>query len=204
MTKPSENSTSAVVKLYSDRFEKLGDCAESVGWPTTTTQEMRFAELIGSEDLYGQSIIDLGCGLGHLLKWLYETGHTNFNYLGVDVTPGFIEFATQKYNLPMAEFLLADIKEMTIPNADFVLASGAFSYRPAWNQDSALNTVEKMFKSSRKRTSFNMLDINSEVHLDKNYYFDPIEILREVRKISKKVRLHTDYLSNEFTIHIYK
>jgi len=204
MSEPVLNSTSAVIKLYSDRFEKLGDCAESVGWPTATTQKIRFRELIGDELLDGQSIIDLGCGLGHLLKWLNESKHKNFHYLGVDVTPNFIEFANEKYKLRNAEFVLANIQEMTIPSADFILASGAFSYRPAWNLESTLVTIESMFKSSRKRTSFNMLDINSEVHLEKNIYYDPIEIFRAVRSMSRKIRLHTDYLSNEFTIHIYK
>lgn len=56
-----------------------------------------------------QSILDVGCGPGHLLKYLRNLNYKG-EYLGIDVTPSFVEFA-RKHHEPK-NFELGDVRDL--------------------------------------------------------------------------------------------
>jgi len=53
------------------------------------------------------SLLDLGCGNGHLAAHLHEHGHRG-RFVGIDTSPALIEFARQQ-DLPNAVFFQADL-----------------------------------------------------------------------------------------------
>jgi len=53
------------------------------------------------------SLLDLGCGNGHLAAYLAEQGHTG-PYIGLDTSPNLIEIAQQQ-KVPNAQFFQVDL-----------------------------------------------------------------------------------------------
>jgi trans-aconitate 2-methyltransferase len=58
----------------------------------------------------GESILDLGCGTGHLTKAIAESGA---HVVGLDSSPSMIEVARAAY--PELEFILADATNFSLP-----------------------------------------------------------------------------------------
>lgn len=62
------------------------------------------ADTIGMEE----SVLDAGCGYGRLLSLLPRKWKGD--YLGVDLSPAFIEFASKRY--PKSEFVVGDLRNL--------------------------------------------------------------------------------------------
>ena len=58
----------------------------------------------------GESILDLGCGTGHLAQAIVESGA---QVVGIDASPEMVERARKAY--PDIEFLVADAREFSFP-----------------------------------------------------------------------------------------
>lgn len=96
------NSYSEVAKEYADRiFDELS------GKPMDRQILASFAELIGS----GGVVCDLGCGPGHVTKFLSSK---NVKPFGIDISPGMIEQATRLN--PSLDFRVGDM--LSLPLAD--------------------------------------------------------------------------------------
>ena len=64
----------------------------------------------------GDRVLDVGCGPGEILQYLPPV-----RYLGIDVSPEYIEAARRKYR-DAAEFQCADVRSAEVPNGEFDLA----------------------------------------------------------------------------------
>jgi len=72
----------------------------------------------------GESILDLGCGTGHLTKAIAQTGA---HVVGIDSSPSMIETAHTTY--PDLEFLVADARNFSFPTAfDAVFSNAALHW----------------------------------------------------------------------------
>lgn len=91
----------------------------------------------------GQSIYDLGCGNGRLLKFLKEEG--NFNYTGVDQSRGLLEQVRKQH--PKAKFIEADIsKKLDLKKADLIFAIASFHHIPPRDQLATLKNWKKLLE----------------------------------------------------------
>lgn len=74
----------------------------------------------------GESILDLGCGTGHLTKAIAETGA---HVVGIDSSPSMIETARTTY--PDLEFLVADARDFSFPTTfDAIFSNAALHWIP--------------------------------------------------------------------------
>lgn len=74
----------------------------------------------------GESILDLGCGTGHLTKAIAETGA---HVVGIDSSPSMIETARTTY--PDLEFLVADARNFSFPTTfDAIFSNAALHWIP--------------------------------------------------------------------------
>lgn len=175
----------------------------SLGWRTKERQEIRFKVLSKIGDLNNSHILDLGCGFGDLYSFL-KTKFTNFKYTGIDNQKKFIEFAKEKYiDANNADFIHADFINLTIPETDYIIASGALSYLSDIN-----NFYEKqisiLFNSARKGFAFNMLDT---AHFKKTPLLvshDVSHIYEICSKITPKLTIRHDYMIDDFSVYLYK
>src|SRR5436309_2244308 len=71
------------------------------------------ARLIGPAD----SVLDCGCGYGRLVEMM-PAGWRG-KYLGVDISPDFVELARKKYGDRPLAFEAADLRGLPLPDSSF-------------------------------------------------------------------------------------
>src|SRR5690606_10729201 len=99
--------------------------ARSVRWSNPSDQVTRFRALLGIADVANQSVLDVGCGMGELYKYLLQQ-QIPVQYTGIDIVPEFIQ-AAQKHFIDV-DFYTQDVFEVE-SKYDYVLASGALSFK---------------------------------------------------------------------------
>jgi SAM-dependent methyltransferase len=192
-------SRAHILKYHNDSIKKFGlGSNEALGWKDTYHQRVRFEALVDYNKLSGHSVLDVGCGKGDLLAFLNEK-KIDCTYAGIDQIKDFIELAGEKYKAQSNVcFLLGDFWTSDLGQYDYVLASGALSYR---NSDS--NFIYKMiahlFGLSKIAFSFNLME-----HFDLKdgnlVAYNKLDILAFCKKLSANVILKDDYLEGNFTI----
>jgi len=189
-----------LLAFYDDLFENHGPRSpHAVSWMSAATQGVRFTVLAEVGDMRGRSVLDVGCGLGDLfpvLKAKYET----IDYTGIDVSESYIVAAREKYR--EATFEVSDFADYT-GSADFVLASGALTFKVEKAQEVYFEMVRKMFERARIALAFNML--NREEHIDDETFttYTISEVEKFCRTLTADVVVRTDYLRHDFTVYLY-
>jgi SAM-dependent methyltransferase len=197
--KPHERES--LVGLYESRYAELGQHVNSLGWNTRADQRLRFQVLGDIANLAGASVCDIGCGFGDLYPYLLER-FTNVDYLGVDITPSFVESARIRH--PSVPFICGDILDgLAIPPADYFLLSGALNYRVENNWDLTVAMIRRMFSLARKGVGVNFLSTYVNFQRPLNYHHDPEMMFSFARGLTRWVTLRHDYPLWEFTLFLY-
>lgn len=80
-------------EYYGDLLSRLGPVARAVGWRDTQTAFDIYKKVFCLLEEYNvKSVLDVGCGLGYLGNWLCQV-KPKVKYCGLDIVPGFIEYA---------------------------------------------------------------------------------------------------------------
>jgi SAM-dependent methyltransferase len=170
-----------------------------LGWCDSNSQQKRFEALTGLADLSNNVILDVGCGFGDLKPFLDHRFH-DFVYLGIDHLPEFITEATRLHaHKPSTFFQAADFVTDGLPEVDYVLASGAFSYQTD-NTIFLSRMIEKLYQVARKGLAFNLLDSETFRSGDLLKSYNRYEVLSFCLRLGNRVELVTGYLEDDFTI----
>ncbi|MGB9757884.1 MAG: class I SAM-dependent methyltransferase [Candidatus Bipolaricaulaceae bacterium] len=87
-----------------------GDDMMILEYPDRATQELLFRRAVEKFDLTDKKIIDLGCGLGYLKKYLDEHAPGYRSYLGVDLSEEMVKGAQERFGRSeKAAFVRRDI-----------------------------------------------------------------------------------------------
>lgn len=173
----------------------------SVGWGNVHDQEVRFQKLLEIGVKSENSILDYGCGFGHLLQYMNNNDFKVSRYTGIDISYNHIKNARILY--PNNDFFISEIYDV-IDTHDYVLASGVFTI--GMSIDEVYRLIDKSYEVCNLGVAFNM--INSK-YLDESYdYFNtfkPNIVFDLLKDKYGDVVLVDDYLIGEdFTIYIYK
>ncbi len=188
-----------IIKYHNDAIKKFGRHSnEALGWKNRLNQRVRFEALIDPDKLKGHSILDVGCGTGDLLAFLNEKINA-CNYTGIDQIKDFIELAGEKYKAQnKVSFLLGDFWTADLTKYDYVLASGALSYRNA-DPNFIYKMIAHLFSLSKKAFAFNLME-KTEMKGGGLVAYNKNEILEFCKKLSSNVILKDDYLEGDFRI----
>jgi SAM-dependent methyltransferase len=198
---------------YQNLLTQHGDSPLSVQHISTDSQFKRF-EILNAIDKNAHSIIDIGCGLGDMYKYLMNNQYKG-RYLGLDFLADFIDLANNKYAHHKNQdvgFQVCDLNQDDIPKGyDYILLSGVFNNKMENNEEFMLTTLKKMFASANKGIAFNAMSTYVDYQDDELYYSDPLVIFDFCkRNLSHAVTLKHDYLVKtdsipyEYTIYVYK
>ena len=209
-------------KYYQEQQQEWKDTPHqnspvAVGWlDGRQNQTKRFETLLDIGVQEGDSILDLGCGFGHLSEHLDKI-NLNVNYTGIDTNKWAIEQAhefKENINSPMlgvpkayrfneATFLHSTIFEIC-GTYDWGLASGVFNV--GFPKLEMLETINELLSKSKKGVAFNLLshaDSNFDKDIPMEYeIYTPEEI---VSHLTGDVSIVENYgVANDFTIYIRK
>ncbi len=196
-----QNDTNRLLSYYKEALAEYGDHdARSVHWSSKEGQRTRFMILSQIADLHNQSVLDVGSGLGDFYAFLVSHGIAA-DYTGIDIVPDFISRA--KAQFPALKFECKDIFKVE-ERYDYVIASGAMSFKVADNRNYYFSMIEKMYGIAKKGLAFNML--NREAHIDDETYaaYDPNEVADFCKTICTNVQIVIGYLPQDFTVYLYR
>ena len=192
-----------ILAFHTDRIEEFGTgTPEALGWKTPESQQRRFDMLAEIGDLNDRSVLDVGCGHGDMRAYLGEK-FPRLHYAGIDQMKPFLEVAFARYgNWPNTTFYLGDFSTGTLPEVDYVLASGAMGYRSR-EPDFVLQMITRLFGLCRLGFGFNLLRRVPHPGGILAAY-EPAPIVAHCRQLTPHVVLREDYLEDDFTVFLYR
>lgn len=196
---------------YRALFRKYGDVAQSLQHFDAKSQSNRFRVLSEFADDTG-SVVDVGCGLGHLYDFLRDRGFAG-RYLGLDFVAEFIEQGRRNHaGNDAVRFQSFDMRQDRYPEGyDTLVMCGVFNNRLPDSESFLTDTLLKTFRAARKGIAFSALSTYVDFQIPELFYADPLRIFDFCKTmLSKRVALRHDYLVREdrppyeFTIYVYK
>lgn len=194
-------------KRVADHYRQLlassGDTAAAAQYSSRESQEARFLHLARIGTLEGMSVLDFGCGTGHLATWLAARG-TSVRYAGVDVVDELLAAARAKH--PRHRF--GPLEDFAGERFDYVLISGVFNNRRRGNRLFWQDSVRQLFARCDRGLAFNMMSTYVDYRDPELFYERPETAFAYVKRhLTPFVRLVHDYevkpgvVPFEFCIH---
>ncbi len=193
----------AIQAYHLDRLVDFGPGTPgALGWKADANQELRLGIFAQLGDFAGRSVLDIGCGHGDL-RSLIALHTDNFSYTGIDQMQPFLDVAVARHGTAKDTcFMLGDFTADPLPTADYVIASGALSYRCS-APNFIFTMIAKLYASSAIGFGFNLL---SRVDFAGGILvaYDQASILAYCQSLSRRVELIPDSVGDEFTVLMVK
>lgn len=192
---------------YSANFFSYTEDYKILGWESEEAQFNRFDVFANNTNINSKSLLDVGCGLGSLLKYL-NNKNIFLDYTGIDILPEMTSEAKKRF--PDKKFISGDLFRDDIfieKSFDIVYASGIFNLNLGNNVEFLEKAVVKFDNITNNAIAFNLLHINSPSPEDAYFYFSPDEVIKIIEnnvKDFKVIKVIEHYLKNDFTVVIEK
>ncbi|CAG0969883.1 MAG: class I SAM-dependent methyltransferase [Candidatus Methanoperedens sp.] len=193
-----------IVKRYHDRLDKYGYDIRALASGVKDRQLIRFKIMSEVGELNNHSILDLGCGFADFYQYL-KNGGINVDYTGYDIYPDFIHICRNKF--PEARFEIKDIQTDTIHQKfDYVISTQTFNNRLLYDNNEYLikDIIRKAYDLSNIGVAIDMLTSYVDYKEDNLFYYNPEDVFKFCKSITKRVTLRHDYPLFEFTVYLYK
>jgi len=192
-------------------LKRHGDTAEGVGWPRGDAH-LRYPVLLGvlRPSPAPATLLDFGCGASHLQEHLIQYRYDHVRYSGLDLSPTFLDLSRRKF--PSTTYYQMDILDPAappLPDFDYVVMSGIFSYRGTQSQETMFqylrNLVLRVWERARVGLAFNC--ITKQVDWEREDLFHvPVDPLLTFlsREVSRHVVIRHDYGLYEYTVYVHR
>ncbi len=199
-----------IVRHYEKCFAEYGDSNLGVDWPNQSDAITRYRVMLDIVKEKGDlvSLLDLGCGAGHLYDHLKEL-ETPIQYSGLDISDKFISVCRNKY--PDVMFYEMDILDdvSLLPEFDYIVANGVFTEKRSLDYEEMLDyfkeMIKVMFSKCSRGIAFNVMSTYVEWKRDDLFHL-PLNDLSEflVSEVSQNFVIRNDYGLYEYTSYVYK
>ena len=190
---------------YEDQFQewnktKWNHSPVAVGWlDGRTNQAKRFETLVDIGIESGDSVLDVGCGVGHLIDHFNNIG-LEVQYTGLDTNRFAIEQAQKIY---VNETFIHGTLDVIDETYDWGLASGVFNYE--FPKLEMLETVNQLVSKVDKGVAFNLLNGSKKYSSESYEFYQPVEIFSLLNRQGAHCSVVQNYgIENDFTIYIRK
>ena len=201
-----------LVEHYEGCLARHGDTHLGVDWPHADDAARRYAVMLDviRQGSVNPSLLDFGCGAGHLYDYLLQAELDPIRYAGLDLSAQFVELCRAKH--PDVPFYQADILAGGIegmPRFDYVVANGVFTEKRELSFDAMLAFFEamlpRMFALAKVGIAFNVMSSHVDWERDDLFHL-PLDVLG--RFLTKNVTRHfstrSDYGLYEYTVYVYR
>ena len=185
--------------VYSKYIEKYSkNQPECVGWLDGSENA-----LIRNQKIYeagigdNDSVLDIGCGVAHLYKFL-KMGGWNGKYLGVDPNKKAIDMIDE--NINAMHGTIEDLPDFM--KYDWVIASGVFNL--GLTENLTFSIIHNMISHANKGIIFNMLQAPYPDSKYEAYYPDYVKN-KLLKYENDRIEIIEDYMGDdaEFTVYFY-
>jgi SAM-dependent methyltransferase len=191
---------------YRRLLSEYGDTPQAVQYSSRKTQDRRFQILSEIGNLQNTSILDFGCGTGHLGEFLNKQG-INCEYHGTDLVEDFMAICRTKF--PKGYF--EEISILPIKNFDYIFIGGVFNNLTENNVNFYQEILRKLFSMCRIGLSFNMMSAYVEFRDPGLFYEYPENVFGFIKnEITPFVNIRNDYeikpgiVPYDFTVYAYR
>jgi SAM-dependent methyltransferase len=205
-----------IVAHYEACLARHGDTHLGVDWPRRDDAETRYAVMLGlirsGTGPAGApvSLLDFGCGAGHLYEFIHRNPVGNVRYTGLDLSERFVSLCRSKH--PGVEFLQDDILEPggePLPRFDYVVANGVFTEKRQLSYDAMLAyfkaTVRRLFDLADVGIAFNVMSKHVDWERDDLFHV-PFDTLSRflTGEVTRHFVVRSDYGLYEYTVYAYR
>jgi SAM-dependent methyltransferase len=202
-----------LVEHYEACLAAHGDTHRGVDWPNAADAATRYRVMLGLLDHPSRpadaTLLDFGCGAGHLVDHLRAHGPADVRYRGADLSPRFVELCREKF--PSLDFRCVDIlrEPEAVSPADFVVANGVFTEKRSLSWDAMWEHTRRMlvalFSRTRVGLAFNVMSWHVDWQRDDLFHLPCDTLLAFLKaEVSRHVVLRADYGLWEYTAYVYR
>ncbi len=206
-----------IVKHYEACLEKFGDTFRGVDWTNeldTATRYQVMLDLIkpkqeNREDMPPVTLLDFGCGAGHLFEYMHTAERSDIHYSGLDASPKFVELCRRKF--PETQFHCVDIlqNDLRINQVDYVIMNGVFTEKRSLSFDEMFayfcRVIRLVFPLARHGIAFNVMSKHVDWEREDLFHL-PFDTLAGFLRaeISRNYQFRADYGLYEYTAYVYR
>ena len=212
MKNSESNDYNVIAKHYLQCFREFGDNHKGVDWPNLEGANKRYSVMMaGIPSNSGSTILDFGCGLGHMLDYINNESENNIDYTGVDINDEFVELCKVKF--PDRVFLSGDILEGKLEGLkdsyDYIISNGVFTHKSELSFDNmwdyTKSVIRELWKITGRHLIINFMSKNVDWERDDCFHL-PMDTLADFlcKEITRDFILRNDYQLYEYAVIIYK
>jgi len=199
------NSKTDMNQYYSGLLKERGSGISALNYKTEDQQIYRFGLLTAIEAMPSQSsVLDVGCGLGHLCDYLKAHGWQG-SYTGVDINPDMV--AAGQERLPKDTLVCADILDGNFTGEfDYVFCGATVQHKPKFGDPVAYleQMVEAMFRMTRNGLAFDVFSNRVDFEDPITLYVEPEHLLKFCYSLSSRLAFKNDFRPYEIMVYLYK
>ena len=200
-----------IARHYEECFARHGDTHLGVDWPKAEDALRRYDAMLGIVDASAGPvrILDIGCGAAHLLDRIRARGLTEITYVGLDISPVFVEFCRRKH--PDITFILGDLLtgDLDIPPVDYVIMNGLFTEKRELEFVEMLAFFQAMlataFSLATRGVAFNVMSKQVDYERDDLFHL-PLDMMADyvAKNLSRHFIVRNDYGLYEYTVYLWR
>jgi cyclopropane fatty-acyl-phospholipid synthase-like methyltransferase len=205
-------SYNVIYKHYENCFDKHGDSHLGVDWPNEDDVHKRFDVMLNiiKDNNKKVSILDFGCGCGHLLEYIQSNKNLNIEYSGLDISDKFYELCKKKFpdnNFYKIDILKEDIE--LLPKFDYIILNGVFTEKRNLSDEEMFSFFSKILKKIFNKTNvgiaFNVMCPIVDFKNDELFYlsYDKLGLFLK-NNLSRNYIINNHYKLWEYTTFVYK
>lgn len=204
----------SIVKHYESCLERHGDSHLGVDWPKLDDALKRYrvmceVEKFSSKKNKTSTLLDFGCGGGHLLEFIKKNELTQFTYSGCDLSPKFIDLCKSKF--PGVPFFQVDALQEPdkLGSYDFIVMNGVFTEKRELTFDEMWNYFQKLVSAVYEKTSIGLAFNVMSKHVDweRNDLFHlshDLLVSFLIKHLGRNFVIRNDYGLYEYTVYVYR
>jgi SAM-dependent methyltransferase len=160
LIKTWELSGAFVARYYGNLLHQFGASPLALDERADVKEQQFYDRLLdGTELPTAVSVLDIGCGMGNLIKYLQGRDVRVHDYLGVDLVPQFVELCRAQYGLPFVFAEANFVSDSFRPDRkfDLVVNMGVLVSRVLLYERYIEYSIRKMIALSSKYVLFNVI-----------------------------------------------
>jgi SAM-dependent methyltransferase len=201
-----------IVAHYEDCLARHGDNHLGVDWPRAEDVDLRHSVMLGAiapDAPRPVTLLDFGCGAGHLLEYIRRRGLQGLDYHGLDLSDRFVSLCRRKF--PGVAFHVADVLEDRLESFefDYVVVNGVFTEKRSLSHEAMWDYVRAVLRRTwpmaRRGLAINVMSKHVDWERDDLFHLPCDTLIAFLRaELSRHCVVRHDYGLYEYTTYVYR